>query len=954
MKTSNHLLRRLTAALLAAVLALSIALPVFASDDGDTIYINSVSDLLSLARNCAYDQWSVGKTVILQKDLSLEGMLWEPIPSFSGQFKGNGHIISDLTITGQYSPAGLFGIVEEQGSIESLSVRGVVSVSDSADTTTGGIVGINHGTLINCQFTGVVTGDSEVGGIVGRNESEGTIDHGTARAIVTGKSSTGGIAGYNLGAITGCTNVGSINTEYPEASLDTDGFTAKMVDYINNKMAAADNDATNSVTNVATDTGGIAGRSSGMILTSVNTGTIGYEHVGYNVGGIVGRTDGLVSGCVNQGRVLGRKDVGGIAGQAEPYRELDLSKDTIKRLRSELEVLRGLVDDTTGVVENSTTSISNSFSAMTSQMDTAIAAARQLDDQASDYGDEVADEIDRASTLLADTLTKLEPVMDTGEDAMTKLTDATGNLKWAMREMAAEMLMASSALAKTSKGLDKVSDAAEDGRDGMSAISEGIKQLLESVDTGDDSAASQAISTILTGYDSLSSDKKSDKNLKTGIELLKVANSVASVFTLGSGMAPAMKAVTAGMGLLRTSYTVSAVLIGNINEGSITAKKDMVGGIVGQEELGLVTACESYGDITGVNQVGGIAGAASAKLRSNWAKCALSGEKYIGGIVGQGTDSDLTDGSLIAINNRAIVSVLEGQQYVGAVSGGQDGGFYGNLFVSDELQGIDRLSRVGQAEPVTYETLLAQENVPDSFRKLTLTFKADGHIIKKISFDYGASFTLDDYPEIPQKNGYYAEWSTPVLDQLHTDTVVNVEYTPYIPSLSSSVTRENGRPVFFVDGFFGGSNAVQVTQQDITADVHGVTEQWLLEFTDDGNETHQIRYLTPGKAKGKVYVKQADGSWHKVETGSFGSYTTFTTTGTEVEVAFVPAKLPVWAFCAGGAALLVLLLLLAKRIKSKHGPKGEKPRREKKGKQPETADAPADELDTPISETDMQ
>lgn len=1253
MKTSNHLLRRLTAALLAAVLALSIALPVFASDDGDTIYINSVSDLLSLARSCAYDQWSVGKTVILQKDLSLEGMLWEPIPSFSGQFKGNGHTISDLTITGRYSPAGLFGIVEEQGSIESLSVRGVVSVSDSADTTTGGIVGINHGTLISCQFTGVVTGDSEVGGIVGRNESEGTIDHSTARAIVTGKSSTGGIAGYNLGAITGCTNVGSINTEYQEASLDTDGFTAKMVDQINNKMAAADDDATNSVTNVATDTGGIAGRSSGMILTSVNTGNIGYEHVGYNVGGIVGRTDGLVSGCVNQGCVLGRKDVGGIAGQAEPYRELDLSKDTIKRLRSELEVLRGLVDDTTGVVENSTTSISNSVSAMTSQMDTAIAAARQLDDQASDYGDEVADEIDRASTLLADTLTKLEPVMDTGEDAMTKLTDATGNLKWAMREMAAEMLMASSALGKTSDGLGKVSDAADDTQKGLKQISDGLAALIKSLTDGDDSAASQAISTILTGYDSLSAEKKSDKYLKNGIELLKVANSVAGVFTLGSGVAPAMKAVTAGMGLLRTasllsndsdiaratsqiasaigtistiatqmggivgsaakavsasdhpelaaaltktsnalddmggitddimnnikewiggmvggddiqggveqlstaakelsdamddlsdslgllrtdaaltsatlahtsvalgqmqdglggltdmmgqtrdilhwlnqqdpikvprpsaeltntkdslfdavsaindkmddinstmrtasnqltdkmhavtaqvsvvsnlmldaveeisdpgsktiyedesedliasqsdgkiensinrgsidadmnvggiagtmgvenlldpeednkdegtsllrtSYTVSAVLIGNINEGSITAKKDMVGGIVGQEELGLVTACESYGDVTGVNQVGGIAGAASAKLRSNWAKCALSGEKYIGGIVGQGTDSDLTDGSLIAINNRAIVSVLEGRQYVGAVSGGQDGDFYGNLFVSDDLQGIDRLSRVGQAEPVTYETLLAQENVPDSFRKLTLTFKADGHIIKKISFDYGASFTLADYPEIPQKNGYYAEWSAPVLDQLHTDTVVNVEYTPYIPSLSSSVTRENGRPVFFVDGFFGGSNAVQVTQQDITADVHGVTEQWLLEFTDDGNETHQIRYLTPGKAKGKVYVKQADGSWHKVETGSFGSYTTFTTTGTEVEVAFVPAKLPVWAFCAGGAALLVLLLLLAKRIKSKRGPKGEKPRRERKGKQPETADAPADELDTPISETDMQ
>ena len=68
-------------------------------------------------------------------------MFWAPIPSFSGQFKGNGHTISDLTVSGEYSPAGLFGIVEEKGSIESLSVRGVVSVSDTKDTTTGGLVG---------------------------------------------------------------------------------------------------------------------------------------------------------------------------------------------------------------------------------------------------------------------------------------------------------------------------------------------------------------------------------------------------------------------------------------------------------------------------------------------------------------------------------------------------------------------------------------------------------------------------------------------------------------------------------------------------------------------------------------------------------------------------------------------------------------------------------------------
>lgn len=111
---------------------------------------------------------------------------------------------------------------------------------------------------------------------------------------------------------------------------------------------------------------------------------------------------------------------------------------------------------------------------------------------------------------------------------------------------------------------------------------------MESVDTGDDSAASQAISGILSAYDSLSSDKKSDKNLKTGIELLKVANSVASVFTLGSGMAPAMKAVTAGMGLLRTASLLSndsdiARATSQIASaiGTISTIATQMGGIVG-------------------------------------------------------------------------------------------------------------------------------------------------------------------------------------------------------------------------------------------------------------------------------------------------------------------------------------------------------------------------------------
>ena len=334
---STRLLHRLTAALLALVLAASAALPVFAADTAptDTIYINSVSDLLAFADKCGFDQWSKGKTVILQEDLSLEDTEWAPVASFSGAFKGNGHTISDVSLVGAYSPAGFFGILEEGGSIQDLTIKGVVNPAGTQKTA-GGLVGTNYGTIINCTFSGAVHGEEEAGGLVGRNETSGTIDHSTSRAMVSGAYATGGIVGYNLGVITGCTNVGAVNSEYQESALDMEGLPATLLELVKKDMG---DDLSNNISNVSSDTGGIAGRSSGLILSSANAGDVGYAHVGYNVGGIVGRTDGLISGCVNQGLVQGRKDVGGIAGQAEPYVELDLDQSTINRLRTELDTL---------------------------------------------------------------------------------------------------------------------------------------------------------------------------------------------------------------------------------------------------------------------------------------------------------------------------------------------------------------------------------------------------------------------------------------------------------------------------------------------------------------------------------------------------------------------------------------------------------------------------------------
>ena len=181
--------------------------------------------------------------------------------------------------------------------------------------------------------------------------------------------------------------------------------------------------------------------------------------------------------------------------------------------------------------------------------------------------------------------------------------------------------------------------------------------------------------------------------------------------------------------------------------------------------------------------------------------------------------------------------------------------------------------------------------------------------------------------------------STPVLDDLHLDTVVTALYTSYTPALKSIDVRINGRPIFYVDGLFGGSNALSVTSQTPSG-VANATEQWLLDFSDDGQETHTIRYLPQGK-QGSVYVQQ-DGKWIKVPTDTFGSYITFTAAGTEIVMAFVPKGIPLWELCGGTVAALLVAAFLARKLIHKR-----KARKAKKNA------APVEELDTPIESDDQ-
>ena len=198
MNRTSDLTRRLWAALLALCLTLSLALPVFAEGESDTepeaketYHIGTVDELLQLADYCRLDSWSKNRTVVLDTDLELTGSGFTGIPSFSGVFEGQGHVISGLSLVDDGSVIGFFRYVQKEANVRDLVVRGRAMPSGSR-TTVGGLAGSNAGTLHNCRFEGVSSGASIVGGIAGNNLVTGVIESCTTTGSVYGAHFIGG------------------------------------------------------------------------------------------------------------------------------------------------------------------------------------------------------------------------------------------------------------------------------------------------------------------------------------------------------------------------------------------------------------------------------------------------------------------------------------------------------------------------------------------------------------------------------------------------------------------------------------------------------------------------------------------------------------------------------------------------------------------------------------------
>jgi len=224
--------------------------------------------------------------------------------SFTGDFDGNGHTISNFTYQTNGGYIGLLGYVT--GASAKIKNLGLIDPNVNAGTgdKVGSLVGsLFEGTVSNCYVEGgQITGHCEVGGLVGDN-SKSTISNCYAAGTVCGTSSaSGGLVGNNYGTILDC---------YSTASVSGKQWAGGLVGM--NKGTISNCYAAGTVCGTFRANGGLVGiNEHATVWNCYASGPVDGNN---ETGGLVGYNSySTISNCYATGDVSGNNYVGGLVG----------------------------------------------------------------------------------------------------------------------------------------------------------------------------------------------------------------------------------------------------------------------------------------------------------------------------------------------------------------------------------------------------------------------------------------------------------------------------------------------------------------------------------------------------------------------------------------------------------------------------------------------------------------
>lgn len=166
-------------------------------EETKTYYVSSAEGLETFAQAVSKDPYT---NCMLVNDIDLTDTDWTPIGvdksralHYFGTFDGDGHTITGLNVSQQYSWVGLFGAVgasnDLMGTVKNLTLRNVTMNGKYA----GAVAGIVNegGTIQNCTVT---------------------------YASITGSYAAGGLVGQNSGTVTDCSALDGVQTNGPQGA----------------------------------------------------------------------------------------------------------------------------------------------------------------------------------------------------------------------------------------------------------------------------------------------------------------------------------------------------------------------------------------------------------------------------------------------------------------------------------------------------------------------------------------------------------------------------------------------------------------------------------------------------------------------------------------------------------------------------------------------------------------
>ncbi len=306
--------------------------------------IRTIAELQKIGNDVVYPL--DGRYILAQDIDAVETVDWNdgagfaPISDFNGTLDGNDYNIIGLTINRpNTSNIGIFAALS--GEIDNL---GLVDATVTGDSYTGGLVGVNSGTINNCNVAGVIKGGDYTGGLVGINSDTVKTSFATSQILSNGWA-VGGLVGENdgeilnsyatgavgstilgydqgtdVGGLVGWTDGGSIASSYATGNVVGDDWVGGLA---GGAEIVTESYATGNVSASGVDVGGLVGESYGATTDCYATGAVSGSADG-NIGGLVGNSypDSEISNCYSTGLVTGSvSDIGGLVGYADYYED---------------------------------------------------------------------------------------------------------------------------------------------------------------------------------------------------------------------------------------------------------------------------------------------------------------------------------------------------------------------------------------------------------------------------------------------------------------------------------------------------------------------------------------------------------------------------------------------------------------------------------------------------------